>query len=405
MSAELWSAWWAFNAASLAVLLARLLWRRYLGPSATYRLWWMPVLCALVVMLPGARQGWTVFVPVWAPARSAIAAVAPASADPWAPTLIAIWAVGALVILGCFVIAQWRLQQRLRALPRGLDDRAAGLPVVRAEFGPALVGLWDPQMVLPCDFEQRYTPAQQALAIAHEYAHYRSADLWVRAMALLLSCVQWWNPLAWIALTRLIEDQESACDARVLQHQPQVIVDYARTLVAGHSSRGVGALICCIQTHPIIRRLTMLKRIPTQPLRARMALLMTFFMLCASAALAWASSNVPAPPTHPDYVMQFRLQIDEGEIQEFGLGALAGEVAGAKVEAAVGTIEMEAVVEATESEDQVLLRLVLVRDGTEMGRPELRLKVNGDARVEIGTRNASGFTGVRLDVHVARSAE
>ena len=82
---------------------------------------------------------------------------------------------------------------------------------------PMLAGLFRPALLLP------QGPMEgQALgySLLHELTHYRRRDIWLKALALWVRAVHWFNPLCWL-MGRLIErDTELACDEAALAALP-----------------------------------------------------------------------------------------------------------------------------------------------------------------------------------------
>mgnify|MGYP001627400558 CR=1 FL=1 len=86
------------------------------------------------------------------------------------------------------------------------------------QHGPYLTGLWRPQLLLPNDFNRRFSAEQQQLILQHELTHWQRGDLHANALALLVLSLFWFHPLCWWAYRLYRQDQELACDAVVLQH-------------------------------------------------------------------------------------------------------------------------------------------------------------------------------------------
>ena len=82
--------------------------------------------------------------------------------------------------------------------------------------GPIAFGIFDRVIAVPADFDRLYDDRERRLALDHELAHHRSGDLVANFFAFVLLCLQWFNPLAWVAHAAFRFDQEAACDARVL---------------------------------------------------------------------------------------------------------------------------------------------------------------------------------------------
>jgi TonB family protein len=76
-------------------------------------------------------------------------------------------------------------------------------------------GLVRPRVILPRS--ARDWPEDRArVVICHELAHIRRGDWAIQMAAEMLRSVYWFNPLVWIACTRLRQDSERACDDAVL---------------------------------------------------------------------------------------------------------------------------------------------------------------------------------------------
>ena len=199
------------------VLLIRTPVARSFGPRAAYALWLAPALRLVMPPLPG-----------FAPASSAVAApvnfsiivepVTSAASDP-AIDWTLVWAAGALAFLTLHLIRHWWFLHR--ALREGRPYQVEGIDcdmvITPAVDGPAATGLIHRLVLLPADFETRFTPDQQRVALLHECLHHRRGDLWASAAALLGAAAMWFNPLSYVALGAFRRDMESACDSTVLE--------------------------------------------------------------------------------------------------------------------------------------------------------------------------------------------
>ena len=211
---------------------SRRLLRRIVGPQAAYWLWLMIPGSALAVMLPRPSQtfglsAWAVPQSVNHTLASAVAAWTESDASLTSDGIAAlVWAVGAAVMLAVTVHRQQTFVRSLR--PFGWSNDTCRSHCV-AE--PVLVGAWDPWIVLPADFEARYTPEERALVLAHERAHVQRGDASANAIATGWLCLFWFNPLMYWAVRRFRFDQELACDARVLATTGAVRRSYAKALL------------------------------------------------------------------------------------------------------------------------------------------------------------------------------
>jgi Zn-dependent protease with chaperone function len=120
------------------------------------------------------------------------------------------------------------------------------VPVLQhPEIGSAmLVGLRQPQILLPASYLTQLTPQQLACVVNHELCHLRYQDLRAYLVQQIVGCLFWWSP-AW----RLIANQlniwrELRCDAAASLQQGDPVL-YAQTLldcaVAATQQRHAGA--------------------------------------------------------------------------------------------------------------------------------------------------------------------
>jgi beta-lactamase regulating signal transducer with metallopeptidase domain len=396
----------SFNLGLLLALALRLIWRRHFGATATYALWLLPPMLALVTRLPSASTPPEPVRVLLLQVSESLPALDEGIASSHSSVLLWIWLAGALGTIASLMLSRRRLSRRLANLAHRTDPRCPQLPVARADFGPAIVGLWRPILVLPHDFEQRFDSIQQSLVFAHEAAHHAAGDLWVRALALQLCVAQWWNPLCWWALLRLIDDQEAACDARVLRASPQALLAYAKTLAAGHGGAQPGAMLMCSlhPTHPLIRRIAMLKHALASPRSRNWANALTLACLLGASGLAWAVGGSRSSPDSgantPDYYVAISAQIDESPTSEFGLAGTRDTTMSAQIDDASGVFDLDLMVSTTDIPNQALLSMVVRRDAVEIGRPQIIMPIGQAGKIQIGEQSAEGFKGIRLDTTV-----
>ena len=261
---------------SLAVVMLRvarpLLLRQ--GAGLTYAAWSLVPVLMLTSALPrpGVEPLRIALTAVGGPAAAGLVAVPvpPShSAAPW----LALWLAGTLAVLGVQGWRQWSLARLGQRLPAGSS--------------PALVGLLNPRIVLPIDFEQRFTPAERELILAHEVVHRERLDNLWNLLAALLVALHWWNPLAWLGARRMQADQELACDSAVLASRPDCGPTYAKALLAAHHLQPHTAPLVSrwASAHPLVERIAMLSH-PVHASRRRIVL-----MGCALAA--WPAQARP----------------------------------------------------------------------------------------------------------------
>ena len=108
-------------------------------------------------------------------------------------------------------------------------DRRPRLLTCQGLSVPMLAGLVRPVLLLPAD-----QLSQQSLrySLLHELTHCRRRDIWLKALALWVNAVHWFNPLSWY-MVRLVErDTELACDEAALRALPrEEHAAYGRTIL------------------------------------------------------------------------------------------------------------------------------------------------------------------------------
>ena len=121
----------------------------------------------------------------------------------------AVWVAVAVGMLLYMVLSYVRLKLRIREgilLEKGVYTVAN----LRTAF---LMGYIKPQIYLPADMGER----EQELVIAHERAHKKRGDNWLKLISYLCLTVHWFNPLVWGAYSLICRDIEDACDEMVIR--------------------------------------------------------------------------------------------------------------------------------------------------------------------------------------------
>lgn len=124
---------------------------------------------------------------------------------------------------------------------------------------PAVTGVWRPRIVLPLDFEVRFTADEQALILAHEGVHLARRDPAWNLLASILWCAQWFNPLAWLAIRAFREDQERACDAEVMRTHPGSARTYAAAMLKQADGDRAPLASAWVGRHPLVDRVAALR--------------------------------------------------------------------------------------------------------------------------------------------------
>jgi beta-lactamase regulating signal transducer with metallopeptidase domain len=119
-----------------------------------------------------------------------------------------------------------------------------------------------PTIVLPLNLLRRFDDQRLALILAHELAHLRRRDHWVRVVELFVSTVYWWNPLVWFIRRQLHEAEDLCCDAWVRSVFPDCTKRYAEVLLETAESLGARQVRArLLPASPFLRSVSLKARI------------------------------------------------------------------------------------------------------------------------------------------------
>jgi hypothetical protein len=176
-------------------------------------------------------------------------------------------------------------------------------------------------LLLPHGLWDRLDDDQRDTLIAHELAHLRRRDHWVRLVEVAATVLYWWLPVLWWARRELREAEEQCCDAWVVWTMPAAVRDYMRAILEAVeyvSEPNPGGAPAAPGTSPFApaavpalasgmgefrrleRRLWMIRRSDSPHRLSRPGLLA---VVLGAAALpfapTWADSDAPGAPDAP----------------------------------------------------------------------------------------------------------
>ncbi|MCH7726270.1 MAG: M56 family metallopeptidase [Planctomycetes bacterium] len=93
------------------------------------------------------------------------------------------------------------------------------------------IGRWKQLVLLPSHLLAELSREQIRSILAHELAHIRRRDHWVRCFELIVLALFWWNPIAWWASRKLRQAEEECCDAWVVWALPECRRSYGQALL------------------------------------------------------------------------------------------------------------------------------------------------------------------------------
>ena len=315
---------------------------RLFGPRIAYALWAIPFIRLILppIVLPAwmaPDNGPMVAAPggefasrdpatlaaleeaMLAEAASQQALVAPMFDAFWLTALtVTLWLGGAAI----FLALRFKGYREMRG--QMLDDarevgRVGNVRLVEtaATTSPLAFGVFDKVVALPPHFLAMHDRATRDLAVAHELAHHKGADLLVNIVIQPLFALHWFNPLGHYGWQALRRDQEAACDARVVAACPEEKrADYARVIAsfAAGPNVALAAPMACpvLGEKSIIERLRSLKMSQHSSRRqktGRFLLVGALVALPLTATVSYAeaqsveeafSEEIPAAPAAPE---------------------------------------------------------------------------------------------------------
>ena len=217
----------ATSALILLVLAIRGPVARHFGPSVAYWLWLLPALRAFMPSLTreiAPPEPLPIDIPVATVAEalppstaSEPVAATMASGFDWLSLGLSIWLGGAALLFIVQMVRYIGLRDEMLADATEID-RIGDIRIIQTDRigGPLAFGLFRRYIAVPDHFTRTFNVQERQLALAHELAHHRAGDLYMNLAAFIFLCLQWFNPLAWMAWSAFRFDQEAACDARVL---------------------------------------------------------------------------------------------------------------------------------------------------------------------------------------------
>lgn len=140
------------------------------------------------------------------------AATPAASANPmqiWLAIGEAVWLLGIflLIVYSVFTIVRFYIRLRSAVL---ITDNIYETDKFKTPF---VFGIIRPKIYLPVNLSE----TERTYITLHEQTHIRRFDHVIKLISFLITCIHWFNPLAWIAFFLMGEDMELSCDESVIK--------------------------------------------------------------------------------------------------------------------------------------------------------------------------------------------
>lgn len=188
------------------------------------------------------------------------------------------WIIGSIVMAVVTLVRVIRFDRRVRGtLPASgsiqrLSDHIAGKfeirspPDIRYCQGIAVPLVWcvgrHPVILLPTKMIQEFDRIQIGMVLAHELAHVRRRDHWIRFAEMLITVLYWWNPVVWAVRPQLHQNEDLCCDAWVRWAFPGSTQRYAEVVLkTAESLRPAQVTARLLPASPFLRSLSLRTRI------------------------------------------------------------------------------------------------------------------------------------------------
>ncbi len=232
--------------------------------------------------------------------------------------LLDVWLVGVIAIVGVAIIRQTRFNRALRRRPRATAPvlralvaslahkaglkQAVSIVLMPSGTTPAMVGIRQPKLLLPEDWETRFDERSLRHVMLHELLHVKQHDLLWNWAAIAVQALHWFNPLVWFVVSRFQADRELRCDAGALELlAPSERLDYGHTLLRIQETffapPAIAGLAPCVRNHPTLRQRILMIATPTtrQPVLHTLLVITLSVLVCYSFTTARAAEKEVPP--------------------------------------------------------------------------------------------------------------
>ncbi len=122
-----------------------------------------------------------------------------------------VWLIVGIALILCYLFMYIQAKQELKNAIR-IEDGIYQSEVVSS---PITVGILKPIIILPLELNRE--SANYPYVIAHERTHIKKKDNFFRIIAIIITCIYWFNPLMWILQRCFFTDMELACDESTIR--------------------------------------------------------------------------------------------------------------------------------------------------------------------------------------------
>ena len=130
---------------------------------------------------------------------------------------------------------------------------------------PALLGYFNPMILIPKDIHKIISVDKLRYVFLHELSHFKRKDIVINWIIIFLKTIYWFNPIIHYGLRKMKEDMEICCDSLALSYtEDEEVAEYGFTIInlIEHFSKSVhlvGATSIVNNKSEVKRRIVMIK--------------------------------------------------------------------------------------------------------------------------------------------------
>ncbi len=399
----------AVSLAIAVVIIARVPMRKLFGARIAYTLWCLVPFALIAVFIPAKEIVITAVsqpVAVNASSTSSTSTMAVQAVDSSSDVFLSLWLIGIVACALLFARQQKRFIGSLGVLNWCYEK------VFLAEnnnHGPSVIGVVQPRIVLPSDFNQRYSKEEQDLVLMHEQVHLSRGDTRINLLATFLQCVFWFNPLMHWAGGRFRFDQELSTDANVLTKFPSARKSYADAMLKTQMA-SLGLPVACHwqARHPLKERILMLKKSTPRKIYRVLGFGLVAALCLGGAFAAWSTqpANIIVAPAEAGLLYEMRVdtKIDHVDQPRIKLREVPGKTFAISNGSGERDWSYEFSVKPVDK-DFVMLEGKMMFGGNIVAEPKLKVTIGRNAGIGISTKDGSSFIALNLVITEVRNGK
>lgn len=159
---------------------------------------------------------------------------------------------------------------------------------------PFTTGILKPMIILP---EKQFSNEHLSFALAHEAVHINHFDILVRWISVIMKCIHWFNPVAYLICTKMQNESEFACDyelTRSMNHEEET--SYMNTIIelatASKSGNNAFSTALSAKGKTLERRFLMIKdKIKVNKTTAIVSVIIAVSLLCTGVLASGILNN------------------------------------------------------------------------------------------------------------------